>query len=107
MLGGTDHLLFGVADHDLSVVETRNTASNKDQVKARVDTDDGEVLGRDALTAHMTRHFLSGPHSAWILEKHSHSMNATGETVGDIPDVHLSNLLNDGKGRHRDSHVDP
>lgn len=109
MLGGADHLLFGIADHDLSVVETRNTASDKDQVKGRVDTDDSEVLGRDALTAHMTRHFLSGPHSARILKTRSRlrDHHRENDTVDDIPDVHLSNLLTDGRGKHRGSHADP
>lgn len=64
---GDGHDLFGIADVDGAVVDTWDVALDVDEVERTVNSDDGEVLDCDLVSAHASSHFLSREDTTGIL----------------------------------------
>lgn len=63
-----DDLLLTVPNRDVGVVKARDIALDEEEVEARVDADDGEVLDGGACCAHVAGHFLAREDSSGVLE---------------------------------------
>ena len=54
------------SDRDEALLRSRNRALHKDEILIRIDADDLEVLDRDALAAHLSRHAFALEYAARI-----------------------------------------
>ena len=97
MLSYLGHFLLRVTNHDLCVVDTRDGATDKDEVQVGVNTHDSKVLRGDALAAKSASHLLTGPNTAGVLYDVRTLDRRSRQRRGDLLDGHQWHLLPDGR----------